>query len=132
LGDSGILTFDTRPGNGYDVISLHGEFDITAAPKVDAELARLLNEGEEAGRALIVDLRDLRFMDSSGIQTLVIAHRECAKNGRTLVLVRGGSAVMRVLALCGLDTRVRIADTIDDALALGPGPPSHGTVPAAG
>ena len=106
----------TRTGEGYAAISMAGELDLSVKPAVDAEIRQLLERAELG--ALILDLRELDFIDSSGIHTLVLAHRECAASGRRLIVLRGGEQVMRILSLCALDVRLTLVDDLEQALAM--------------
>ena len=94
---------ELRPGVVWAV--LQGELDSANAYVVDAQLRRV----EEHGPAvLLVDLRGLSFMDSTGLARLLAAHRRAQRGGWRLVLVRGCAAVQRVLALSGVRDRFEI------------------------
>src|SRR3954453_17058687 len=54
---------------GRALLTLSGELDLATAP----ELEQLVNERLDAGQEVVVDLRGLEFMDSSGIRVLVPA-----------------------------------------------------------
>lgn len=65
------------------------------------------------GEVLVVDLRDLTFIDSSGIHVLMRLDTAARDDGWSLVLVRGQPAVQRVLDLCHLSDHVRTDDALD-------------------
>ena len=50
----------------------------------------------------MLDLRQLDFVDSSGIRQLLAARRRAGRACRRFLLVRGGPPVQRVMALAGL------------------------------
>jgi anti-anti-sigma factor len=104
----------TGGGDGYNVVSLTGEFDLSVKSTVDEALSRRM--APDAG-ALIIDLGGLTFLDSSGIHSLVMAHRDCAAQGQPLVVIRAGSPVMRILTLCGLESRLTLVDDLAQALS---------------
>jgi hypothetical protein len=56
---------------------------------------------------IVLDLRELSFMDASGVQVIVMAHRRV---GGRLVIVKGPRPVQRVLEICGLVERLRLVD----------------------
>ena len=99
---------DSAPGFGIDAheedgalrVVPRGELDLATAP----ELERFLGERLAEGRALRLDLRELGFMDSSGVRVLVTAHRAAERGEGTLQIVRPrqGGAVDRVLAIAGI------------------------------
>ena len=88
------------PGNGRLDASLSGELDLSTVAELESRL-------EEALRAdpalLVVDLRDVTFLDSSGLRLLLrLDERQREREGR-LVLVKGGRRVSRVFELTGAD-----------------------------
>ncbi len=76
-----------------------------------------------AGDALVVDLRDVRFMASTGISVLLRANAEARRCGGRVDLVNAQPPVARLLELTGVDELFRLpldpagADDSDDALA---------------
>ena len=104
------LTTTDREGGAH--VALTGELDIASAPKLEEEVRRL----ESQGRTLIVlDLRGLEFMDSSGLRALVAADSRARERGARLVIVRGDERIQRVLRITRLDERLEI---VDDAESL--------------
>jgi anti-sigma B factor antagonist len=87
-----------RYAGGLSRICVRGELDLSDAP----ELGRLLDAERAAGRDLLVDLRELTFIDSSGLAVLVWAAQSAAGSGRTLRLLPAPSGVMRVFDVTGL------------------------------
>jgi anti-sigma B factor antagonist len=88
-------------------VALTGELDISSAPQLDDQLAKV----EAAGPPVIVlDLRALEFMDSTGLRTVVTADGRARDQGRRLVIVRGPDAVNRVFSVTRLDERLEIID----------------------
>jgi anti-anti-sigma factor len=81
-------------------VALRGELDLEHAYTFDEELKR----AEAVQPACIcLDLRELTFLDSSGLARLVAARRRAHRAGRRLVLVRGPAPVQRVLALTAME-----------------------------
>jgi anti-sigma B factor antagonist len=76
-----------------------GELDIATAPALDAELTRLRAEGF---RRLVVDLRALTFIESTGIHVLLRWAREQGRLGRSFSVVPGSQRVQMVLAMTGV------------------------------
>ena len=100
------ITADDRAGRAH--LTLRGELDLATAP----ELEQLVNESLDAGNEVVVDLRGLEFMDSSGIRVLVAAHARAARVGARLFVVRPavGSAVAKIVQVSGLDGELNIVD----------------------
>jgi anti-sigma B factor antagonist len=89
-------------------LTLRGELDLATAP----ELEQLVNERIDAGDEVVVDLRPLEFMDSSGIRVLVASHTRAGRVGTKLVVVRppAGSAVAKIVEVSGLDGELNLVD----------------------
>ena len=102
---------------GLDAAWVHvaGELTVATLP----QLARALSEPESQARLVVLDLRALEFMDSSGAYALV-SHAVCArKAGRRLVLLRGPAVVDRMLTLagCSADLEIGGIDQVESAVA---------------
>jgi len=97
------LTLRTdRPRRGVVCVALGGEFDLSSAYRVDAEL-RSIEQSEPD--TLIVDLRDLVFIDSAGLSRLLAAHRRARRGGWRFALIRGPEAVERTLRMAATEER---------------------------
>ena len=86
------------------VLVLQGELDMATADELKSCLAAL----EPSDRKMVVDLRRLTFMDSSGIGAIVNAHRWAEAYGTELVVRHCSKPVRRVLALTGADAVVSV------------------------
>jgi anti-sigma B factor antagonist len=87
-------------------VAVTGELDIAAVPQLDRALRRAA-----ADCALVVlDLRELEFIDSSGAHLLLAADRRIRRAGGRLVVVRGGADVEWFFALIGLDRELELVD----------------------
>ena len=87
------LSLETTITGGVTAIALSGELDIAGAGLVEREVARL---GGGPGDALVIDLRDVAFMDSSGLRVLALTARRVEDRGGRFALVAGAAQVMRV------------------------------------
>ncbi len=77
---------------------IHGELDIATAPELVDLLARL----RYYGHAVVVDLAEVTFMDSTGLTTLMDAHFQAQRNGWSFSVQRPSPAVRRVFDLAGV------------------------------
>jgi anti-sigma B factor antagonist len=57
---------------------------------------------------VVVDLRGLKFMDSTGLSIIVLAHQRLSKYDCELTLVKGPPQVQRLLDLTGVADRLRV------------------------
>ncbi len=102
-----LLEVDTHEENGTIRVALLGELDISSAPRVEEEIERL-----EAARpaVLVLDLRGLAFMDSTGLRLIVGADARAREQGRRLAVVRGPEVVHRIFTVTGLEERLEMVD----------------------
>jgi anti-anti-sigma factor len=99
------LTLDTRHDGRTAVIALTGELDLAGAAALEQELALLQAD------ALVVDLRGLEFMDSSGLRALVTSAQRAQDSGRRFALIPGAAQVMRVFDITRMRERLEfVAD----------------------
>lgn len=103
------LSFDTTLSSAGDaVIALAGELDLSGAPALDEEITRMV--AEHGVRRVVLDLRGLRFMDSSGLRVVALAARRLEAAGRALTLVRGAETVQRVFEITRMGERLDFVD----------------------
>jgi stage II sporulation protein AA (anti-sigma F factor antagonist) len=79
--------------------ALAGEFDLTAAKEVRQELDRLIDGGH---RRLIIDLRKVPFLDSSGLGVLLGRYGRLRELGGEMFLVGAQPPVRTVLQMSGV------------------------------
>jgi anti-sigma B factor antagonist len=80
------------------LVCLHGEVDLLAAPDAWAAMEPVLVPGD----TVVVDMTDVSFIDSSGLNLLLQAHQAVAPDGA--VTIRSASDQTRqVFAVTGLD-----------------------------
>jgi anti-sigma B factor antagonist len=77
-----------------------GEVDLATAGLLDHQIQELWDSG---WKEVIADLRDVTFMDSSGLHVLVAHHRRAATDGVRFSIIDGNGPVSRVLELTGID-----------------------------
>jgi anti-anti-sigma factor len=105
---SGFPAFDAelRTDGRTATLRLRGEVDLAVEDALRDALDGLLASGAET---LVIDLRDLEYMDSTGVQRLLAAQAGADEAGRRLV-VQMGDAARRILLLCGVLERFTLAD----------------------
>lgn len=105
------LNVNTTEKNGWVIISAEGEIDIASAPVLDDAVEEAVSGG---ARHLAVDLRPTSFMDSTGLRSLISAHRRLGAGGGRLIVVPGDGPVRRLLEVAGVDHTLEIAGSVDD------------------
>ena len=94
-------------------LAFTGELDLASAGRVEEELDRV-----ERGRPerIVLDLRGLTFMDSTGLRIITGADNRARQARRRLTIIQGPDAVRRVFEITRLDERLEIVAG-DDTLA---------------
>jgi anti-anti-sigma factor len=103
----------TRVGDDVDVIAVAGELDFNEAPGLARTLEQLRGEGS---RWFVLDLADLAFIDSSGINALVVAAKATAAAGGAVIVASARQHVQRVFDIVKLSELVPIEAGRDAAL----------------
>jgi anti-sigma B factor antagonist len=101
-----------RSGEGV-LLRLAGELDLGSAPRLEGELKAV---EEERPALLVADLRELAFIDSSGLRLLLVAAERAAQDGRRFVVVRGSPEVDRILQITGADRQLELVSSPPDEL----------------
>ena len=92
-----------------------GDLDLATVETLDSAVRR----AEENHELVVLDLRQVPFMDSSGLHTLIAADQRMRERGGRLVVVQGGDQIRRLLGLTGADKQL---DMVDDPAAVLPEP----------
>jgi anti-sigma B factor antagonist len=92
------LHVDVRPGD-QPVVEVGGEIDLYSGAELRDELLRVLRRH---GAQLILDLDEVTFMDSAGIEVLLATRRRAQLEGGWVRLVRASPCVWRMITLAGL------------------------------
>jgi anti-sigma B factor antagonist len=108
IGEHPYLTIEVTSTPDAQTIALTGEADLLGAPNIEAALADACC-GEPPG-LVVVDLRNLTFIDSSGLQALITGHELCRARGRELRIVPGPENVQRLFELTGMNEVLPFTD----------------------
>ncbi|MBV9838116.1 MAG: STAS domain-containing protein [Solirubrobacterales bacterium] len=108
------LRVEVRSEPRATVLAVSGELDLASSPALEEALERV-RESDPA--TLILDLRELVFIDSTGLSVLVKADQRARETGKRFGLVNGPSQVQRLLVLTGLTERLTMADTPEELLS---------------
>jgi anti-sigma B factor antagonist len=106
------LTIEPLAGGAVRV-ALRGELDLEHAYTFDEEMRRV--EGTRPP-CLVLDLRHLSFLDSSGLGRLLAVNRRARRERRRLLLVRGPAAVQRLLAITAVADHFHIVSELPEEL----------------
>lgn len=109
--------FPVEVVEGVPVVAAPEEIDITNAEALRSALVTAAADGHGT---LVVDMTGTQFCDSSGLHTLIAAHKRAEAEGREVLLVIPSTAVLRVFALTGMDRVIPNFTSLAEALAQAP------------
>jgi anti-sigma B factor antagonist len=100
----------------HAVVTVRGELDAHTAPMLKERLLGLVDEGIDR---MVVDLREVTFIESVGLGTLVAARKRLRQSDKSLCLVIAGeqSVLRRTFEITGLDKVFPIHATVEAASA---------------
>lgn len=89
-------------------VMLNGDLDLSTAKRAE----QAIEAAERAGwPTVVIDLRGLSFMDSTGLRVIVSADKRAKRSGKRAVIIQGPAAVRRVFEITRLDERLDIVDS---------------------
>ncbi len=108
-----------RAGGQISVVARHfdggiavvpaGEVDIATAPVIEEEIHQAA-----IGHDLVaLDLSQVTFMDSTGLQLMIAADRDLRERGGRLIVITGPPQVARLLALTRADEQLTVVEDLD-------------------
>ena len=92
---------------GAPRLVVSGELDLASAEVLTSQMKQL--ESTEPP-LLVLDLRELDFMDSTGLRTVIAADNRAKDRGARLVIVRASEEVNRVFRLTRMDEHLELVD----------------------
>lgn len=108
-----VRTVDSA-ADPYTLVTLSGEADVTNSGALhdvlDAEVAK-------QPRMMVIDLGELRFMDSSALHVILRANRSMDRHGGVLALARPAETVARMLRLTAADQLIPVYSSVAEATA---------------
>jgi anti-sigma B factor antagonist len=110
---SGLLLKVQHPSSDTVQVAVHGALDLMRAYDFDDAIRRI---ERDAPQRLVLDLRNLEYLDSTGLARLLALRRRCRHTGRRLVLVKGPRVVQRLFAVAAADTQFEVVADPPEAI----------------
>lgn len=96
------------------IIKFKGELDHHTTEKAREKIDKWYFEKRK--RNIIFDLRELNFMDSSGIGLMMGRYKTCKENGGEVFIVNSSSNIERILRMSGIYKIIGVYPTVDSIL----------------
>lgn len=97
---------------GAVCIALIGELDLASVSTLQAQFMAVAQSEDH----VIVDMSELRYIDSTGAKALLDAHRLLSRTRRRIVLAAVQPMARRIIDVMGLEKAIPIFPTIEAAL----------------
>ena len=111
MGVGDQLRIDVRQEAGRAILTLAGELDMASSELLEQALAR----EDLAGEAMLVlDLQQLKFIDSSGLRVILMALERCRERGQEFAITPGSEQVQRLLSVTGVAEHLPTIATADE------------------
>jgi anti-anti-sigma factor len=102
---------DIEPHRATVAAIAHGEIDLVSAPELATQLGELLGTGFAR---IVLDLRDVPFIDSSGLRVILDTDAACGRRGVEFAMVPGPTSVQRLFQLTGTDAQLQFVEDHGD------------------
>jgi anti-anti-sigma factor len=114
-GAQGRLNVDITRHDRAALVTIGGELDLGTSPQLSVELERIFVPEVEL---IVLDLRELEFMDSTGLVVLIRAHQRTREGGQRLAVVNGGNQVQKLLRITRVAESLTLVDAPEELLPL--------------
>ena len=101
------FTVERQLSDGTARILVRGELDMETGPRLEAELR---HAEAERPAVLVLDLREVSFFDSTGLQLVLDADVRAREEGRRFVVLPGEGEPLRVLELAEVADRLQLKE----------------------
>jgi anti-anti-sigma factor len=105
--DVGDFSIDRDDDPGAPRLRVSGELDFATAPRLEDAAGALV---EADAKRLVLDLSDLRFIDSSGLRAVIVLHERSEREGWSLDVVRPPGQLLRVFQISGIDEHLNFIE----------------------
>lgn len=110
----------TEQGADMTVVAFTGDLDIAT----EVEAAAALTSALDGADVLVADLRELAFLDSTGVRVLISTDLRARERGVRFGVARADGMVRRLLEVTQIDQRFPVVDDPAELAGSTAGPPS--------
>ena len=106
-GEFEPFRIDVEPSRDSVRVAPVGELDIATVEKLRAEIERLRESGFDN---LVLDLRTVRFLDSTGLRLVLELDAAAKEASQELLIIRGSAVVQRIFEVTQVSERLKFID----------------------
>jgi anti-anti-sigma factor len=110
--DEGLAHFAVKPNHECAMVQASGEIDIATSPRLSEALLVAVDHCPR----VVVDMREVTFLDSTGLNVLVSGYHHARGRDGDLALVGPAGIVRNALHVTGLHKLLTIRDSVEDAV----------------
>jgi len=102
-----LLEIAVSDDGGLRLLRLTGELDMAGVDQFE----RLLAADQAPGTGtFVLDMRELTFIDSSGLRAVIMADQRVRAEGGRFIVVRGPDRVNEVMEMTGVARQIELVD----------------------
>jgi anti-sigma B factor antagonist len=117
VGQQATLRIEDRPLDGAHLVEAAGEGDLSTTADFAERLLKVSSDGD---RKIVLDLHELRFMDSTMVHAIMSSAPRIRSRGGDMAIVCTDPNVCRILEITAVDGVYRVLGSTEEALtALG-------------
>jgi anti-sigma B factor antagonist len=110
------MKFSLEKNEKYTIFQLNEEnLNSLLAPMLKSELVTLNAEG---ANNIILDMKNVKYTDSSGLSSILVGNRICNNDNGTFVLTNLNDHVAKLIHISQLESILNITPTIEEAIDL--------------
>ena len=99
--------------NEVMVVGIEGKLDTSTSPEAEAEIGKLLDDGQ---KKIIINLENLNYLSSSGLRVFLGTAKKLMATGGTVKLCCPNDVVKDILDISGFSTILDVRNTEEEAL----------------
>ena len=107
-----VVDVESLPGERV-ALRLSGEIDAYTAPQFREQMAKVDAEGSTG---VIVDLRKVRYLDSTGLGVMMGGAKRASERGGSLAVICTNEHILRILEISGLTELIAVVSDEEEAL----------------
>ena len=108
--NAGLIQVDIHDRNGVPIVALEGELDLSNAHVLKKALATL----DPAVSLAVVDLTNVTFIDSTGLQAITTYGRGLIERDATLYIVATRPGVRKIFNITQIDRYFPVIQSLDE------------------